>query len=290
MKQTFALLLTGLIVVSCSKSSSTSKGGQNATNPYTACSYDYYTNPACPGYTSGGATSGSTTGTTTGGTSGGSYGALPDSVNNWTSRYNTSGKPSAPSTPSCSTPVNQASGTNYAPRKGTIHMAFRKNYSPDVAGLSGFSNSISTHLTDVNASKMFLDSDGLLKVRFMPRPQRVPSNGDVWCFGRTVGSGSGTAYGYTQLSYSVAVRGVLPNGSLTGYLGTQYLTTNIQTCSPAIDFSGYAQSYPDGIVLSVFDVYSNQGCSQHPCSSWSQVSTTCWGMDVEVATDNTQTF
>lgn len=170
-------------------------------------------------------------------------------------------------------------------------MAFRQDYRPDLSGLGNFSTNISYFLTNVNTAKGFLDSDGHLKVRFMPRPQRVPASNDMWCYGRTVGSGSGASYGYTELSYSVGIYGI-QNGALVGPLQTHYLVTQIQTCSPAINFTGLQTAYPEGLVISVFDVQSNQGCPYgHPCSGgWSEVSTTCWGMDIEVATDSTQTF
>lgn len=288
---TFAIVLSSLVLWSCSKSSSTSKKDDSSSNPLICASnpYAYGCQGSTTGTTTSGTTSGTTTGTTSGGTSGGNYSGIADSNTNWSARYNATGKPTAPSTVNCQAPQNQATGPNYTTRKGTIHMAFQKAYRPDLAGLSGYSNNISYFLTDINSSKTFLESDGLLKVRFMPRPQRVPSAGEVWCYGRRTGSGSGTAYGYTELSYSVGVYGV-QGGTLVGPLKTYYLVTGIQSCSPAVDFSGFAQSYPDGIVLSVFDVQSNQGCSSYPCSAWSATTSTCWGMDIEVATDSTQTF
>lgn len=292
MKQTIILLSALLSIWGCTQSSSKSSGtsGTSSGNPITGCTTTDYNTVGSACYCSLNPSNSSCTGSTTGSTSGGTtYTGISDSVNNWTARYNTSGKPTASSTINCSTPVNQASGPNYAPRKGTIHMAFRKNYRPDISGLSNFSTNISYFLTSVSSAAGFLDSDGHLKVRFMPRPQRVPAAGDVWCYGRTTGSGSGTAYGYSELTYSVGVYGI-QNGALVGPLKTDYFTTNIQSCSPAVDYTGYNQSYPEGIVISVFDVYSNQSCPSYPCSGTSQVSTTCWGMDIEVASDTTKTF
>lgn len=177
-------------------------------------------------------------------------------------------------------------------------MAFQKDstgpvddYSPVLPGLSSYSSNISSFLTNANDAKMFIESDGQLKVRLMARPQPKPSASSIYCYGRKTGSGSGTDYGYTQLSYSVSVRAVNNDGTLGPHQGTKYLTTNINTCSPAIDFSGYAQSAQNGLVLVVHDVSSNQGCFYHPCpSSWSQTTSTCWQMDVEVAVDGTKTF
>lgn len=283
MKHTLFILLLGSVVLGCSESSTKKSSSSSTTNTY--CSLY----PHLCGTTSG-TTSGSTTGTTTGGSSGGNYNSIPDQNNLWTARYNGPGKPTAPTTVNCSAPQNQPGGPNYSPRKGTIHMAFRKDYLPNIPGLGSYSTNVSYFLTNVDSAKGFLDSDGLLKVRFMPRPQRVPAAGDEWCHGRKVGSGSGTAYGYTELSYSVGVYGI-QSGALVGPLQTHYLVTSIQTCSPAINFTGLNQSYPEGIVLAVYDVQSNQGCANHPCTgAWSEVSTTCWGMDIEVATDTTQTF
>ncbi len=297
MKQTtFTILLLSLTLWGCSETSST-KSSSNNNNPYTACTVDYYTNPACPGYTGSttGSTSGSTTGSTTGGTtgggSGGSYGTIT-SDNSWTALYNSTGKPTVPAV-SCSSPT----GTGFNTRKGTITMAFQKDtagpaddYSPATPGISSYTNNISSFLTNTNDAKMFIESDGQLKVRFMPRPQPKPSSGSVYCFGRRTGAGSGTDYGYSKLSFAVSVRAVNGDGSLGGHQGTQYFTQNINSCSPAVDFSGYAQSAPNGIVHVVHDVYSDQSCAYYPCNGWSQTTTTCWQMDVEAAVDGTKTF
>lgn len=309
MKQNiFLSLLFAGVIWGCSESTSTSKKDGSSQDQFNTCNGNaYFTTPPCPGYcqnnptasgcsgtttgsTTSGTTSGSTTGSTSGGSGGGNYSGIPDSNNEWGSLYNSSGKPNASTAANCSAPVNQPGGTNYSPRKGSIHMAFGKNYRPDLPGLSNYSTNISYFLTTVDSAKGFLDSDGSLKVRFMPRPQRVPAAGKEWCYGRRTGSGSGAAYGYTELIYSVGVYGI-QNGTLVGPIQTHYLTTAIQSCSPAINFTGLNQSYPEGIVISVYDVQSNQGCGSHPCSgNLSAATTTCWGMDIEVATDSTKTF
>ncbi len=285
---TFVTLLLSLMVWGCSKSSTTKSSNTSSQDSYCAANPQYCNS----GSTAGGTTGGSTTGTTSGGTTGGgSYSGIT-SDNSWTALYNAAGKPTVPPVSGCS-----VSGTGFDTRKGTITMAFQKDlngpvddYSPALPGLSSYSSNVSSFLTNTNDAKMFIESDGQLKVRLMARPQPKPSAGSVYCYGRRTGAGAGTAYGYTELTYSVSVRAVDANGNLGPHQGTRYLTTNLNTCSPAIDFSGYAQSAPNGIVLVVHDVYSNQGCAYHPCTAQSQTTTTCWQMDVEVAVDGTKTF
>lgn len=307
---TFAVLLLSLVLWGCSESSTTSKKSDSSLNPYCVTNPTAYGcgtttgTPTCSStdYATVGSTcfcSINTThsscggGSNTGGTNPGgpSYGTIP-SDNSWTGLYNGPGKPSVP-TATCSAPT----GTGYGTRKGTITMAFQKDttvpvddYSPALSGLSSFTNNVSSFLANKDDAKMFIDTDALLKVRLMPRPQPKPSAGNVYCYGRRTGAGSGTAYGYSKLSFAVSVRAVNTDGSLGPHQGTQYLTTNINSCSPGLDYSGYAQSAPNGLVLVVHDVYSDQSCSYFPCDGWSQTTTTCWQMDVEVAVDGTKTF
>ncbi len=290
MKHTaFTIVLSSLVLWSCSESSSTKKSSSTNNNGLTSCQYDYYTNPACPGYTTGGATTGgSTTGTTTGGTSGGtSYTTIPKD-NNWQALY-----PSGEPTGSCSSPT----GTGFPLRKGTVTLAGGQMYSPanpfystgDEYSGAGYSHNISYFLTTVNDAKGFIDTDALLKVRVKPRPEPKAPVGKTWCFGRVTGQSADT-YGYMKLKYSVSVRAVNSDGSLGPFMGTTSQTTGVNSCSPAIDFSGYAQSAPNGLVVVVHDVQSDQGCTyQQGCTAYRTVrSAACWQMDLEVAVDGTQ--
>ncbi len=292
MKQTTMILLTGLVLWGCSESSTSKKSSSNSSS-YTACSYDYYTNPACPGYTTSGSTTAGTTsgttGTTTGGTSGGTYNTIPKD-NNWAALY-----PSGEPTGTCSSPT----GSGFALRKGTITLAGGQMYSPanpfystgDEYSGTGYSHNVSYFLTTVNDAKGFIDTDAVLKVRVKPRPEPKAPVGKTWCFGRVTGQAADT-YGYMRLKYSVSVRSVNTDGSLGPFMGTTSYTTGVNSCSPAIDFSGYAQSAPNGLVVVVHDVQSDQGCTyQQGCTTFRSVrAAACWQMDLEVAVDGTQSI
>lgn len=296
MKQTtITILLTGLVLWGCSESSSTKKSSGSSSS-YTACapgSYEYYNIPGCPGYTgttAGGTSSGTTTGTTTGGTSGGSYTTIPKD-NNWQALY-PSGEPSG----TCSSPT----GSGYPLRKGTITMAGGQMYSPanpfysmgeaEYAG-AGYSHNISYFLTRVSDAKAFVDTDTVLKVRVKPRPEPKSPTGKTWCFGRVTGQAADT-WGYTKLRYSVSVRPVNADGTLGPFMGTTQQTTSVNSCSPAIDFTGLPASAPNGLVVVVHNVESDQGCTyQQGCTAYRTVrSAACWQMDLEVAVDGTQSI
>ncbi len=147
------------------------------------------------------------------------------------------------------------------------------------------------HTTSANDAKSFLDTDAVLKIRVKPRPQPKPPVGKSWCFGRVTGQSSDT-WGYMKLKYSVSVRAVNTDGSLGPFQGTTAQTTTVNSCSPAIDFSGFAQSAPNGLVVVVHDVQSDQGCTyQQGCTAYRTVrAASCWQMDLEVAVDGTQSF
>ena len=311
MKQNiFLTLLFAGLLWGCSESTSTSKKDDSSSNPLCA------TNPYYCGSTTGSTANctsaqyatvghacfcsintthascvGTTTGTTTGGTTGGgNYTGIP-SDNNWQALYQ-SGEPQG----TCSSPT----GSGYAPRKGTITMAGGQMYQPtlpfssfgeaEYAGAS-YSHNISYFLTNANDAKGFVDTDATLRVRVKPRPQPKPPVGKSWCFGRVTGSTTDT-WGYMKLRYSVSVRAVNVDGSLGPFMGTTNQTTTVNSCSPAINFDGFAQSAPNGLVVVVHNVESDQGCTyQQGCTAYRTVrSASCWQMDLEVAVDGTQSF
>lgn len=156
---------------------------------------------------------------------------------------------------------------------------------------AGYSHNISYFLTTVNDAKAFVDTDAVLKVRVKPRPEPKAPTGKTWCFGRVTGQAA-DSWGYTKLKYSVSVRAVNADGSLGPFMGTTNQTTSVNSCSTPIDFSGYAQSAPNGLVVVVHDVYSDQGCTyQQGCTSYKQVrAAACWQMDIQVSVDGTQSI
>jgi hypothetical protein len=184
-------------------------------------------------------------------------------------------------------------GSGYPLRKGTITVAGGQMYSPanPWSSLGDFSNNTSYFLMDVNSAKQFTDTDAVLKVRVKPRPEPKAPAGQMWCFGRVTGQAA-DSYGYMKLKYSVSVRAVNTDGSLGPFMGTTSQTTGVNSCSSAIDFSGYTQSAPNGLVVVVHDVQSDQGCTfQQGCTTFKAVrAASCWQMDIEVAVDGTQSI
>lgn len=290
MKQTtITILLTALAIVGCSESSSTKSSNSSSNNQAAACTFDYYTNPACPGY--GQTTGGTTSGTTGGTTGGGNYTTIP-SDNNWQALY-----PSGEPTGTCSSPT----GSGFPPRRGTVTVAGGQMYSPanpwftmgDEYSGSGYSHNVSYFLNNVNDAKGFVDTDLGLRVRVKPRPQPRAPTGKTWCFGRVTGQASDT-WGYTVLRYSVSVRPVNADGSLGPFMGTTSQTTSVNSCSTPIDFSGFSQSASavNGLVVVIHDIQSNQGCTyQQGCTAFRAVrAASCVQMDIEASVDGTQTF
>lgn len=253
-----------------------------STNNCTGTSY--YCNTSCAGYNAQIAASnycsGTTTGTTTTGTTGGGYTTIP-SDNNWASLY-PSGEPSG----SCSTPT----GTGYDLRKGTVTLSGGVSYSADLSWTGvgeseytslRYSHNVSSFLSSPTDAASFLDTDSVLRVRFKPRPQPKAPVGKSWCYGRLTGQ-SGDYWGYTKLRFTVAIKG--SDGILRG--ATQ-VTTSVNSCSAAIDFSNHITS--NGTLV-IRDVYSDQGCTyQSGCTTWTKVrDASCWQMDVEVQVDGTK--
>lgn len=300
---TFLSVLTG-----CSESSSSKKStNNNNKDPLSGqCSgIQNYQVAGCPGYcqidpthiscnaTTGGTTSGSTTGSTgggTGGTGGGAYnGSISNATLNWGARYDGQGKPSSTGG-SCAA----ATGTGFDLRTGTVTMALGQMYAPNLPFSANDSMVTSSFFISPSEAKGFLDSDSILRVRFKPRPQPQPRTNETHCFGRTTGSSVG--YGYTKLSFSAALKGVNADGSLDPvFRDVRGFTVGINSCSPAADwsFSSARDMFPNGVVVVVYNVMSNQGCSTYmqgsqECAVWSASSKLCWAMDIEAQVDGTK--
>jgi hypothetical protein len=281
-----------LLMVGCTQQHSTVNTGSgpgSTTNPLPAsCNPPLAHETYCPNYCQHfSCPPGSTTGGTTGGHN---YNTTIPSDNNWGSLY-----PDGVPQVSCSSPT----GTGHGLRLGTITMSGATWYSPDNAFSSvgepeytsvHYTHNISSHLVNVNQAKLFYDTDAKLRVRFMVRPQILPPAGKTWCFNRTPMSPDPN--GYTALRFSVSVRGVNPDGTLKPALqGTQTLTVPINSCSAAVDFSGFNQSNPDGVVVVVHDVFKDsacwykQGCTNNFVAAKAK---DCWQMDVHVSVDGTR--
>lgn len=279
----FLMLFTlSAILVGCSDSSTTKKSSTSSTsnsnsNPSICTQYPYLAE--CTGSTTG-ATSGGSTTSSSGGGAQTVYTPLLEN-NNWGDLYQ-SGVPSG----SCSSPT----GTGYDLRKGTITIAGGTQYSSDLPWTSTFSQTTSYFLMNTQEAKAFFDTDAKLRVRLKVRPQPKAPAGTVYCFNRVTGQNS-DSYGYTSLQFSVSLRGVNSNGTLDPYYrGTQTVTVGVNSCSPAIDFSGLNQQWPNGVVVVIHNVYSNQGCTyQSGCTTYKQVrAASCWSMDFEVSVDGTK--
>lgn len=322
----FIFIFSLLFLTACQESSS--KKSSSSKDPYAQCiGPAYYSVPGCPGY-NGGTTNGGTTGGTSGGTcyEGNNYycmqgcpgfGQYPAACNGTTTGSNTGGTttnpypqfPSFPVTPNwgvkypggvpsgnCS-PAYAPAGITYTPyetRKATMTIVGKTWYNPADSVASQYMNT-SSSLRSVANARQFFSTDSLLKVRFKALPQPESSSSSPYCYGRQFGS---SIAGYHKLMFSVTLIGVKANGS-TDYepLGTH--TVGVNSCSPALDLSGFASAYPGGIYLRVESVKGNQ--AYYPANydffgfrdvgSFSDIrSQDCWTLDVEVAADGTKTF
>lgn len=291
----------------------------------------YYTVPGCPGYsgtTTGGTTGGtsaicsqgnnyfnyagcpgfcqsypthtscSTSGTTTGSTTGGTvtnpfpqYSSVSVTPN-WGVKY-----PGGVPAGSCSS-TYAPSGINFTPyetRKATMTIVGKTWYNPaDTAVAPNYMNTSSLLKTVAGARQLF-STDSLLKVRFKAIQQPESSSNSPYCYGRATGA---AIAGYTKLQFSVTLVGVRANGSTdTEPLGT--FNIGVNSCTPAINLSSYASTYPGGIYLRVEAVKGNQAYFPNnydffgfrDVNSFSDIrSMDCWVLDVEVAADGTKTF
>jgi hypothetical protein len=307
MKQTsIILVLVSFMLVACSDKKKSSSSVNCALNPYQAGCMGY-TNPygtyPYPGMTTGGTTGNICTmqyppppgcyGTTTGGTTGtttGGYTQIP-SDNNWQSLY-----PSGVPTGTCSSPV----GEGNALREGTVTLAGGMMYSPsnpwntmgDTQYSSvNYSHNNSYYLTNVSDAKAFFETDARLKVRLKVRPQPAVSKSQgTWCLGRQTGM-SADVYGYKSLKFAVSLRGLNADGSMQpNFVGTQYVSAGVNSCTNALDFSGLQQNFPNGAVIVIHDVQSDQSCWYGSnCTAFGAVrSASCWQMDFQVSVDGTK--
>lgn len=286
-------MMTSFILASCSDTTSskktTSTSTDNSIGPTTCQQYPYLSE--CMGSTTGSTTGTTTSGTTTSGSTNGNstnpnnpnYNPLTD--NNWTASY-----PNGAPAGTCSSPT----GAGYDLRRGTITIAGGTMYRPDLPWSNGgsfnFSQTNSYFLMNANEAKAFFDTDSKLRVRFKVRPQPKAPPGVTYCFNRVTGQNS-DRYGYMNLMFNVSLIGLNADGTLKStFESTKSATVGVNSCSQAMDFSGDNQRHPNGVVIVVHNVYSDQGCTyQTGCTSYVPVrSFSCWQMDFEVSADGTK--
>lgn len=251
------------------------------------------TNPLCIGNTTSGTTGGSGSGGGGGGIITNPYPNYPSSPVNtqWQGKY-PGGVPSG----SCSQTYNPT-GINFTPyetRKATMTIVGKTWYNPADGNAPNYTNT-SSLLKSINGARQLFQTDAALKVRFKVIPQPESSNSSPYCYGRTSGT---SIAGYTKLQYNVQLVGANSYGqTFTEPLGT--FTTNVNSCSPAIDLSTYASKYPGGIYVIVQAVKGNQGFfpNDYDFNGFKNVnqfvdirSQDCWVLDVEVSADGTKTF
>jgi hypothetical protein len=223
----------------------------------------------------------------------------PPSDNDWENPYslyyfNKEDFPNGIPTGTCSPPTGTRPDL-YDLRQGTITIAGGTKYEPDLyvpgSSLSDFTHNNSFFLVSTNDAKAFLETDTKLRVRFRIRPQEKAKAGTAGCFNRTIG-GSTVGYGYTKLRFIVGLKGVNPDGTLTPGLITNPETVSglIGGCTQTVDFSSDHKRYPNGVVLVIQDVRSNQGCTYpQGCTTMKTVdSKSCWSMDIEASVDGTK--
>lgn len=314
------LMALSFVLVGCDNigSKKTTSSASNALN----CAQYPYSYGCQPTTTGGYSTGGGTTGTSTTGPNcsvapidktcpqycqiyPGAYGCLPNGTNcnanpsatgcpgsstttdpSYGSLYGASGPPSG----SCSEPYSSASGA-YNTRKATMTVVGGSWYNP---ATPPYYNT-SSMLTSVSSAKTFFMTDSMVKVRFKVKPQPESAGTNDACYGRNKGS---SIPGYTKLKFNVLVRGVNSDGSLTtdDYVGQ--VEAGVNSCTPALDLSSFKAKYPNGIVVLVSSVLSNQKCSSYNwtdgfknCTTMGPVRTIdCWSLDMEVAADGTKTF
>lgn len=266
-------------------------------NPNNSCIGAAYYQPGCPGHT-GGTTSGGTAtgGSTSGGTTGSTnpYTSVPSNsvTPNWGVKY-PGGIPSG----SCSDSY-EPSGINFTPyetRKATMTIVGQTWYSPYPSTIAGNYMNTSSLLKNVTGARQLFSTDSTLKVRFKVIQQPESTSSSPYCYGRMPGA---SIAGYTKLQFNVQLRGVRANGvQVTEPIGTY--TVGVNSCTPAIDLSSYASTYPGGIYLIVDSVKGNQGYFPanyddfgfRDVDSFVDIrSMDCWVLDVEVAADGTKTF
>ncbi|MFP5386072.1 MAG: hypothetical protein ACLGHN_08345 [Bacteriovoracia bacterium] len=272
-----------------------STGG--TTGGTTQCSgTNYYYYPGCPGYCSQNPTNpacGTSTGGTTGGTTTNPYPNYPSNnvTPNWGVKY-----PGGVPAGSC-TPAYSPSGISYTPyetRKATMTIVGKTWYNPADPVAPNYMNT-SSLLRSVTGARQLFSTDSVLKVRFKVVQQPESSSASPYCYGRQTGS---SIAGYHKLQFNVQLVGMRANGTTDSEpIGTY--TVGVNSCTPAIDLSSYASTYPGGIYLIVQSAKGNQAYFPNNYDSYgfrdvdSFVdirSQDCWVLDVEVAADGTKTF
>jgi hypothetical protein len=200
-----------------------------------------------------------------------------------------------PDNTSSSCTTSSPSGVSvYDTRKATVTVIGGAWYNP-ASGASTLYNTSST-LKSVASAKQFFITDSVLKVRFKPKPQPHSAQTTDTCYGRT--PNQSYIAGYYKLKFNVTLVGTRANNT-TGEEPLGIITSDINTCTSAIDLSPYVDVYPNGIYLRITDVQSNQGTWPSDYltngfkngSAWKAVRTSdCWTMDIEVSADGTKTF
>lgn len=276
----------------------TTGGTTGSTNLCYQTTSNYWQMPGCPGFcqnypadaSCGGPTTGSTTGggsTTNPYTQVGSNAVTP----NWGVKY-----PGGVPAGNCSA-AYAPSGVSYTPyetRKATMTIVGKTWYNPADPVAPNYMNT-SSLLRSVNGAKQLFSTDSLLKVRFKVIQQPESSSSSPYCYGRSTGS---SIAGYHKLQFNVSLVGTRANGTTeTEPIGT--FNVGVNSCTPAIDLSSYASTYPGGIYLVVQSVKGNQAYFPsnydffgfRDVNSFSDIrSQDCWVLDVEVAADGTKTF
>jgi hypothetical protein len=280
---------------------------------------DYYNVQGCAGYCSAYPTStyctGTTTGTTTGSASSctGKYyycsaGCAGYSTANAATTYcsgyadtvssiNYGVKyPGGTPTGSCSAataPTTTSGVTYYEPRTARVMIAGGHMADPTSSEAASQINTDPEFMYLSYAKSLFI-SDAVLKVRFKINPQPEVSKGSVYCYGRA--TGQATTPGYTQLKYTVTVKGYDAAGNMIPRtLGTY--VTGVNSCTSAVDLSSIRRLYPNGMYLTITDVQGNQDCTPTDAAGYSNCqafkairAADCWTLDVQVAGDDTKTF
>lgn len=341
----FALML---LLAGCQEKT-TRKNTNNSNSPLCV---QYPTSWGCPGYNGGGSTVGGTSGGTTSCTnptindrSCTNYcsvypyprgtGCLANGTNCNTSPTasgcsNTNIYPNYPSyyvdknwmvkypyipAVSCSEPY-APSGISYTPyetRKGTITIAGTLNYDP--ASGQAFTTTTSELLRTVDGAQDFFWGDSKLKVRFKANLQPESRNTTDVCAGRV--PNKSWMHGYSRIKFNLALVGrkYASNGTtvIQQEVSLGEKTIDINNCTPALDLSNYARTYPLGIYFKVTNVKGNQNWSPSAYPWYEQMdydtwgfypnrsyngnsymssirSVDCWSLDIEVAADGTKTF
>lgn len=316
----FCSLVANANTAACTGAGTTTGGNTGAA----ACSgNDYFYVQGCPGFCAYNPMNPSCLGTTTGGSNGtpnckapiaktcsnycttypNSMGCLPDGTNCWVNKT-AAGCPgsSTPLYPNwnkhypAGEPVGYCSplitGSGSAPVRQATIINNSVGYNPLTAG-----NNLNTSsmLMSVATARTFFMTDAALKLRVKVKPQQelTATNAPTYCYGRA--RGGARIAGYTKLKYTINAYGVSNSNAMTFLRKVGDYETGVNSCTPAIDLSFFKEVSPTGVVIAIEDVQANQNCTSYDnftyCNSFRPIrSFDCWGVDLEVAADGTQTF